>query len=584
MQCLNCFEESFDFDSLPPLPFLILYFLIPAGGAFDYAILYVILRVPIQVNNNLKEPHFNIDWYKVSSDIAVMEAPVQMGKVVASSVIDQRAEKQHKLGKKTAWERLESLLDQESFEELDHLAKSPFLEEKFTTDGVITGFGTILGKQVAVYAQDFTIKGGSLGKRHADKICKIMDMAAKIGCPIIGIIDSGGARIDEGVHALSGYGQIFTRNVKYSGIIPQISIILGPCAGGATYSPALTDFIFTTNNISNMFITGPQVVEQVLHQKVTKEELGGALVHAQKSGVAHFVANNEDECLEQVKKLLSYLPQNYLSETDAHEHSYPISNTIDLNFTELDPAEIVPKNFSQSYDIRNLIYSIFDSESFFEIHEYFATNIVIGFARLNGKVTGLVANQPQVKAGVIDIDASCKAARFINFCNAFSIPIISLVDVPGFLPGVEQEHNGIIRHGAKLIYAYASATVPKITLIVRKAFGGAYVVMGSKELGTDFNFSWPNSQIAVLGSKGAIAILHRSELERVLPENKEAIIQKLETEYEQEFMNPVTAAENGYIDAIIEPIKTRYHLIRALEILKNKVEQTPKKKHGNIPL
>ncbi|MFA6534693.1 MAG: acyl-CoA carboxylase subunit beta [Candidatus Babeliales bacterium] len=522
----------------------------------------------------------------MSVDIAVMGTPAQMGKVIVSSVIDQRAERQHKLGKKTAWERLDSLLDQESFEELDHLAKSPFLEEKFTTDGVITGFGTIHGRQVAVYAQDFTIKGGSLGKRHADKICKIMDMAAKIGCPIIGVIDSGGARIDEGVHALSGYGQIFTRNVKYSGIVPQVSIILGPCAGGATYSPALTDFIFTTTNTSNMFITGPQVVEQVLHQKVTKEELGGALVHAQKSGVAHFVANNEDECLEQVKKLLSYLPQNYLSEPSSYEIDHDSMNTnfANLDFTSLNPAEIVPQNFSQSYDIRNLICSIFDPESFFEIHEYFAPNIVVGFARLNGKIVGLVANQPQVKAGVIDIDASCKAARFINFCDAFSIPIISLVDVPGFLPGVEQEHNGIIRHGAKLIYAYAAATVPKITLIIRKAFGGAYVVMGSKELGTDFNFSWPNSQIAVLGAKGAIAILHRSELANALPENREALIQKLEADYEREFMNPVTAAENGYIDAIIEPIKTRYHLIRALEILKNKVEQTPKKKHGNIPL
>lgn len=522
----------------------------------------------------------------MSADIAVVGSPDQMGKVIVSDIVNQRAERQHKLGKKTAWERLESLLDQESFEEVDHLAKSLFLEEKFATDGVITGFGTIQGKQVAVYAQDFTIKGGSLGKRHADKICKIMDMAAKIGCPIIGVIDSGGARIDEGVHALAGYGQIFMRNVKYSGIVPQVSIILGPCAGGATYSPALTDFIFTTTNTSNMFITGPQVVEQVLHQKVTKEELGGALVHAQKSGVAHFVANSEDECLEQVKKLLSYLPQNYLSEPETQDTSsnYSSSDSKVFDAINFNPADFVPKNFSQGYDIRDLIHSVFDSESFFEVHEYFATNIVIGFARLNGKSIGLVANQPQVKAGVLDIDSSCKAARFINFCNAFSIPIISLVDVPGFLPGVEQEHNGIIRHGAKLIYAYAAATVPKITLIVRKAFGGAYVVMGSKELGADFNFAWPNAQIAVLGAKGAVAILHRSELEHALPENREALVQKLETQYEQEFMNPLTAAENGYIDAIIEPAKTRFHLIRALEILKNKVELSAKKKHGNIPL
>ena len=522
-----------------------------------------------------------------------------MGTIVVSDIVNQRAEKQHRLGKKTAGERLDSLLDQESFEELDHLAKSLFLEEKFITDGVITGFGTIQGRQVAVYAQDFTIKGGSLGKRHADKICKIMDMAAKIGCPIIGIIDSGGARIDEGVHALSGYGQIFTRNVKYSGVVPQISIILGPCAGGATYSPALTDFIFTTTDTSNMFITGPQVVEQVLHQKISKEELGGALVHAQKSGVAHFVANSEDECLEQVKKLLSYLPQNYLSEQEPQENQHmnfdregldpACFNSMGLtqqglNPAGFDPADFVPQNFSQGYDIRNLINSVFDSKSFFEVHEHFATNIVVGFARLDGKNVGIVANQPQVKAGVIDIQASCKAARFINFCDAFSIPIISLVDVPGFLPGVEQEHNGIILHGAKLIYAYAAATVPKITLIIRKAFGGAYVVMGSKELGTDFNFSWPNTQIAVLGAKGAVAILHRSELDHALPENREALAQKLETEYEQEFMNPLIAAENGYIDAIIEPIKTRYHLTRALEILKNKVEISAKKKHGNIPL
>ncbi len=540
----------------------------------------------------------------MSADIAIMGTPVQMGTMVGSNIIEQKTERQHKLGKKTAWERLEYLLDQESFEELDHLAKSLFLEEKFITDGVVTGFGTIQGRQVAVYAQDFTIKGGSLGKRHADKICKIMDMAAKVGCPIIGIIDSGGARIDEGVHALAGYGQIFMRNVKYSGIIPQISIILGPCAGGATYSPALTDFVFTTINTSNMFITGPQVVEQVLHEKVSKEELGGALVHAQKSGVAHFVANSEDECLEQVKRLLSYLPQNYLSEPGAqenHQADFNLTNLdsasldstgfnpanlapMDLDTTGLLPTGLVPKNFSQGYDIRHLINSIFDSKSFFEVHEYFAPNIVVGFAKLDGKNIGLVANQPKVKAGVIDIQASCKAARFINFCDAFCIPIISLVDVPGFLPGVEQEHNGIIRHGAKLIYAYASATVPKITLILRKAFGGAYVVMGSKELGADFNFAWPNAQIAVLGAKGAIAILHRSEIEKALPENREALIQKLETQYEEEFMNPLTAAENGYIDAIIEPIKTRYHLIRAIEILKNKVELSAKKKHGNIPL
>jgi len=417
---------------------------------------------------------------------------------------EQKNNSLHKIDKKTVQERLQLLLDADSFHETDNQVISPYLSKKYLTDGVITGFGKINGRQVAIYAQDFTIKGGSLGQKHAEKICKIMDMAKKIGCPIIGIIDSGGARIDEGVHALSGYGQIFMRNARYSGIIPQISIILGPCAGGATYSPALTDFIFTTKNISNLFITGPQVVEQILHQKIYKEDLGGAQIHAQKSGVAHFISNNEIECFNQVKKLLSYIPSNYLTETNIEESLPPINQ---------DVLSIVPENFSIGYYIKKLINTIFDEKSFFEIHENFAKNIVIGFAGLNGQTIGIIANQPMIMAGVIDIQASCKAARFIRFCDAFSIPIISLVDVPGFLPGVDQEHGGIIRHGAKLIYAYANATVPKITLILRKAFGGAYVVMGSKELGADFNFAWPNSQIAVLGAKGAVAILNRTEID-----------------------------------------------------------------------
>lgn len=505
--------------------------------------------------------------------IAKMEQGVKLS---FEGSLKERADKQHKLGKKTAQERLNILLDPGSFQELDHLAKSVFLSEKFCTDGVITGFGKIEGKQVAVYAQDFTIKGGSLGKRHAEKICKIMDLAAKVGCPIIGIIDSGGARIDEGVHALSGFGQIFMRNARISGIVPQISIILGPCAGGATYSPALTDFIFTTAKISNMFITGPQVVEQVLHQKVNKEDLGGSWVHTQKSGVAHFIASDEEQCFNHVRQLLSYLPSNYLSIPDVAENAQE-DDIVNMN-------DVVPSNFSQGYDIKNLIDVVFDSESFFEVQENFATSMVIGFARLNGHVVGVVANQPIVKAGVIDIDVSCKAARFIRFCDSFSLPIISLVDVPGFLPGVDQEHNGIIRHGAKLIYAYATATVPKITLILRKAFGGAYVVMGSKELGADFNFAWPDAQIAVLGAKGAVAILHRSELEKVSPQDREILTQKLEKQYEAEFMNPEIAAEHGYIDAIIEPSKTRQHLISALEISQNKVECLAKRKHGNIPL
>jgi acetyl-CoA carboxylase carboxyltransferase component len=490
-----------------------------------------------------------------------------------------KIEKQHKLGKLTARERLESLLDHQSFQEIDALACSPFLKEKFYSDGVIAGMGKINGQQVAIYAQDFTIKGGSLGKRHAEKICKVMDMAVKVGCPIIGIIDSGGARIDEGVHALSGYGQIFSRNVRYSGVVPQLSIILGPCAGGATYSPALTDFIFTAAGISNMFITGPAVVEQVLHQKISKDELGGAQVHTQKSGVAHFIAQNETDCFDQLKQLLAYLPANYLSPAPRLS-----PEEIDLTVEDSDIFDLVPQNFSQGYDIRNFINFIFDLESFFEVQENFATNIVIGFARLNGHVVGIVANQPAVKAGVIDIDASCKTSRFILFCNAFSLPIISLVDVPGFLPGVDQEHQGIIRHGAKLIYAYAIATVPKITLILRKAFGGAYVVMGSKELGADFNFAWPNAQIAVLGAKGAVAILYHTELKNAPEDQKEKIAQDLEAKYAQEFMNPLIAAEYGYIDAIIEPAQTRQALISALENSLNKVETLPKHKHGNIPL
>lgn len=489
----------------------------------------------------------------------------------------EKIEKQHKLGKLTAKERLDLLLDSNSFLEVDALASSPFLKEKLYSDGVIAGMGKINGQQVAVYAQDFTIKGGSLGKRHAEKICKIMDMAVKVGCPIIGIIDSGGARIDEGVHALSGYGQIFKRNTNYSGIVPQISVILGPCAGGATYSPALTDFIFTTHGISNMFITGPAVIEQVLHQKISKDELGGAYVHAEKSGVAHFIAQNEIECFDQLKQLLSYLPANYLAPapTTAHEHEEIDGSLI---------SSIVPQNFSQGYDIRDIINTIFDTESFLEIQESFATNIVIGFARLNSNVVGIVANQPLVKAGVIDIDASCKAARFISFCDAFSIPIISLVDVPGFLPGIQQEHAGIIRHGAKLIYAYAAATVPKITLILRKAFGGAYIVMGSKELGADFNFAWANSQIAVLGAKSAVAILHHTEIKNTPDEQKDTVCKIFEENYTQEFLNPNIAAEHGYIDSIIEPTQTRQTLVLALESAQNKVEIPPKRKHGNIPL
>lgn len=494
----------------------------------------------------------------------------------ASTTNSIRSERQRAAGKKTARQRVTELLDAQSFEEIDQLARSPYLEHGDYSDGVITGFGTIAGCKVALFAQDFTFKGGSLGKRHAEKICKIMDLAIKVGCPIIGILDSGGARIDEGIHALAGYGSVFMRNVKASGVIPQISLVLGPCAGGAVYSPALTDFVFMTEQISQMFITGPQVVAQALGQAITKEELGGAYVHATQSGVAHVITQTEEECFEQLKMLLSYLPAHYRTVAQRLEGAEPA--------LKIPLASLVPENNNQGYDIKQVIQALVDAQSFFEIQALFASNIVIGFARMDGMAVGIVANQPLVKAGTLDIDASCKAARFINFCNSFGVPIISLVDVPGFLPGIDQEHNGIIRHGAKLLYAYANATVPKITLIVRKAFGGAYVVMGSKELGADFNIAWPQAQIAVLSAPAAIAILQGKHLATL--DEQERTIKKAELEqaYQTEFLNPFIAAEHGYIDTIIEPNTTRSCILKALSFLESKVEQLPKKKSGNIPL
>jgi len=506
----------------------------------------------------------------------------------------EKIARQKKLGKKTARQRITMLVDKDSFEEIDQLVISPFLKEKNYTDGVISGFGKINNQKVALYAQDFTLKGGSLGKHQSQKICKVMDMAAKTGCPIIGIIDSGGARIDEGIHSLVGYGDIFLRNVRYSGVIPQISLILGPCAGGAVYSPALTDFIFTTQNISSLFITGPQVIQQALHQTITKEELGGANVHAQKSGVSHVTTQTEEECIEKVKRLLSLLPSNYLSSPSKDKQDkmgfepalFLDEQKIDqqtAEFTNL--KNLFPESINQAYDIKTIINNIVDQNSFFEIQEQFAKNIVIGFARIENNVVGIVANQPMEMAGVIDIDASCKAARFINFCDNFNIPIISFVDVPGFMPGIDQEHNGIIRHGAKLLYAYARATIPKITIILRKAYGGAYIVMGSKQLDADFNFAWPSAQIAVLGTQGAISILHGKKLNLMQDkEEKEKLQKELEAKYEEEFLDPFVAAEYGYIDKIIDPNETRKHLINALEITSDKVEFLPKKKHGNIPL
>ena len=492
--------------------------------------------------------------------------------------------------KKTARERIDLLVDPKSFLETDHLITSPILEKKFTTDGVITGFATINGEKIALYSQDFTLKGGSLGMHHAKKICKIMDTAAKIGCPIIGIIDSGGARIDEGIHALGGYGEIFMRNTRFSGIIPQISIILGPCAGGAVYSPALTDFIFTTEKISQLFITGPQVIKQVLHQEITKEELGGTAVHSKKSGVVHFVSPTEEACFLQVKNLLSYLPNNYLAEPADHVATPAFARGFGGRSRDGRPvpghiATLVPKQPQKAYDIKSVIAELVDEKKFLEVQKDFAQNIVIGFARIEKKVIGIVANQPQVLAGALDINASCKAARFINFCDSFSIPIVSLVDIPGFLPGIEQEHNGIIRHGAKLLAAYANATVPKITIILRKAFGGAYIVMGSKHLGADFVFAWPTSQIAVLGPQAAVAILNRKRFKNMADRNeKDVLTKKLEADYEHSFLNPYVAAEYGYIDGVITPEETRQKLAQAIEITSEKVELLPKKKRNNPPV
>ena len=507
-----------------------------------------------------------------------------------------KQEQQSKAGKQTARQRVTTLLDHDSFEEIDRLATSPHLETKHYTDGVITGFGTIDGKKVALYAQDFTIKGGSLGQRHAEKICKIMDLAAKIGCPLIGLIDSGGARIDEGIHALAGYGKIFMRTVRYSGVIPQISLILGPCAGGAAYCPGLTDFVFMTKRISHLFVTGPQVIEQALHQKIDKEALGGTAVHAINSGVAHLITESEADCFLKVKQLLSLLPSNYLDSTLPEQYvtkqatqpsTHTPSNYINKQATleaNKNLEQLLPAHDNQAYDMKKIIHAVVDEQSFFEIQEQFAPNIVIGFARLAQKTIGIVANQPLVKAGTLDIDASVKAARFIQFCDSFDIPIISLVDVPGFLPGIDQEKNGIIRHGAKLLYAYAQATVPKITVIIRKAFGGSYIVMGSKELGADFNFAWPTAQIAVLGAQAAVTILHGKKIAQAPIEEQKTLQENYEKEYAQTFLNPFIAAESGYIDAIIQPNQTRMHLIKALTITASKVETLPKKKHGNIPL
>ena len=493
----------------------------------------------------------------------------------------ERIKRQHEKGKLTARERLEALLDPGSFVELDafvvHRCYDFGLDERrYLGDGVVTGYGTIDGRLVFVFAHDFTVFGGSLGEMFAKKVCKIMDLAMKVGAPVIGLNDSGGARIQEGVASLAGYGDIFFRNVLASGVIPQISAIMGPCAGGAVYSPALTDFIIMVRGISHMFITGPQVVKAALGQEVTFEELGGADVHAQVSGVAHFVVDTEEECFELIRRLLSYLPSNNMEDPPY------VDTGDDPGRTDERLNSIIPDDPDKPYDVKEVIRSVVDNGEFLEIQPDFAPNIVIGFARLNGHSVGIVANQPLWFAGALDINASCKAARFVRFCDAFNIPIITFVDVPGFLPGIEQEHGGIIRHGSKLLYAYCEATVPKITVILRKAYGGAYDVMGSKHSGADINLAWPTAEIAVMGPEGAINIIFRREIAKA--EDPEAMRRKLVAEYRRKFANPYVAAQRGYIDDVIEPSETRPRLISALEMLLDKREARPPKKHGNIPL
>ena len=492
-----------------------------------------------------------------------------------------RLEKQKVGGKMTARERIDFFLDEGTFEEFDkfvvHRSSDFGLgEQKYLGDGVVTGHGLVDGREVFVFAQDFTVFGGSLSETHAQKICKVMDFAMKVGAPVVGLNDSGGARIQEGVVSLGGYADIFLRNTLSSGVIPQISCILGPCAGGAVYSPAITDFNVMVKDTSYMFITGPDVIKTVTHENVTKEELGGAMTHNSRSGVAHFAAESDEHALQITRELLSFIPSNNME-------SPPFVKTNDPHDrTDIGLNSIVPESSNQPYDIRAIINTVVDGNYFFEVQEHYAPNIVIGFARLGGYSVGIVANQPAFLAGVLDIDASVKAARFVRFCDCFNIPLITFEDVPGFLPGVNQEHYGIIRHGAKLLYAFAEATVPKITVITRKAYGGAYCVMASKHIRTDINYAYPSAEIAVMGAEGAVGVLYRRDLgDTTDPDTTRA---RLVNEFNEKFANPYVAAERGFIDEVIEPALTRPKLIRALSLLQNKRDTNPPKKHGNIPL
>ncbi|WP_339753204.1 acyl-CoA carboxylase subunit beta [uncultured Winogradskyella sp.] len=491
-----------------------------------------------------------------------------------------RIDKQHQKKKLTARERVLYLLDEGSFEEIGALVthrtkEFGMADQKFYGDGVVTGYGTVNGRLIYVFAQDFTVFGGSLSETHAEKICKIMDMAVNVGAPIIGLNDSGGARIQEGVRSLGGYADIFYRNVQASGVIPQISAIMGPCAGGAVYSPAMTDFTIMVQDTSYMFVTGPNVVKTVTNEEVTSEELGGASVHSSKSGVAHKTSTNDIECLEDVKKLLSYLPQS--NRKKAEDLEYELKEEIRESL-----SDIVPENPNKPYDMHKVIEGIIDEDSFYEIHKDYAENILVGFAHLGGKSIGIVANQPMFLAGVLGVKSSRKAARFVRFCDAFNIPLLVLEDVPGFLPGTDQEWNGIIVQGAKLLYAFSEATVPRITVITRKAYGGAYDVMNSKHIGADMNFAWPNAEIAVMGAKGAAEIIFKREISSA--DNKEAKWKEKEAEYAELFANPYSAAERGFVDEVILPKNTRRKLIKAFSMLENKEVNRPKRKHGNIPL
>jgi len=493
----------------------------------------------------------------------------------------EKIAKQHESGKLTARERLEKLFDSGSFVEIDAFVETRAIDfdmqkKKIPGDGVVTGYGNIDGRLVFVSSQDFTVIGGSLGEAHARKITKVMDMAMKMGAPFISINDSGGARIEEGIDALSGYGEIFFRNTLASGVIPQISVIMGPCAGGAVYSPAITDFIFMVDKTSYMFITGPQVIKSVTGEDVTFESLGGSEVHNEKSGVAHFRYATEDECLKEIRRLISFLPDNNLTDPPV------ITVNDDLNRIEESLLDLIPDNSNKPYDIKDIILKVLDNGDFMEVQKYFAQNIVVGFGRLNGKTVGIIANQPNVMAGVLDVNSADKAARFIRFCDSFNIPLVTFTDTAGYLPGTEQEYSGVIRHGAKLLYAFSEATVPKINVIVRKAYGGAYIAMNSKHLGADIVFAWPSAEIAVMGPEGAANIIFRKEIAAA----EDAIAareQKIE-EYRSKFSNPYIAAARGYVDDVIDPATTRGRLINALEMLASKRENRPAKKHGNIPL